>query len=50
MAPETCAVCGNRYPFDSTVHVLVHTNGAEGVLEYYVCENCYEAELESALV
>jgi len=41
---EECGVCGDRVPFDATVHLLVHP--AEGeVTDYYVCENCYDAEL-----
>ena len=45
MAPETCAVCNGQFPFDSTVHLLVHPNGDDGALDCYVCEECYEEEL-----
>ncbi|MEF8851317.1 MAG: hypothetical protein V5A28_02705 [Haloarculaceae archaeon] len=42
---EQCSVCGGRVPFSGTVHVLVHTQSDEGVVDYYVCRSCYEAEL-----
>jgi hypothetical protein len=44
MSPETCAVCGGTVPFDSTVHLLVHTHDEEGAIDYYVCEDCYETD------
>jgi len=49
MATETCAVCGEQFPFDRTVHLLVHTNTEEGALDYYVCRQCYEREFASLL-
>ena len=42
---ETCSVCGGTVPFADAVHVLVHTQSEEGVVDYYVCRGCYEAEL-----
>jgi len=42
MSSETCAVCGGQFPFDSTVHLLVHTNSEDGAFDYYVCRQCYE--------
>lgn len=46
---EDCGVCGTTVPFSLTVHVLVHTNTDEGVLDRYVCRECYEAHLEPLL-
>jgi len=31
--------------FSDTVHVLLNPRGDEGVVDYYVCRNCYEEEL-----
>jgi hypothetical protein len=42
---EECSVCGGRVPFADTVHVLVHTQSEEGVVDYYVCRSCYETDL-----
>lgn len=43
---EDCGVCGTTVPFSLTVHVLVHTNTDDGVLDTYVCRECYEEHLE----
>lgn len=45
---ETCGVCGDEVPFSATVHLLVHTRTDEGVIDYFVCRPCYEAEIEPA--
>lgn len=45
MPTEECGVCGQTVPFSGTVHVLVHTRSEEGVVDYYVCQECYEDEL-----
>jgi hypothetical protein len=42
---EACSVCGATVPFADTVHVLVHTQSETGVVDHYVCRNCYEMEL-----
>ncbi len=44
MPAESCGVCGTQVPFGDTVHLLVHTRSEAGVVDYYVCETCYEAE------
>ena len=46
MALETCGVCGEQVPFENTVHVLVHTKSDAGVIDHYVCRDCYECDLE----
>jgi hypothetical protein len=43
---ENCPICGADVPFSATVHVLVHTRGEAGVLDYYVCQDCYEGDLQ----
>ena len=42
---EECGICGATVPFSDAVHVLVHTNSDEGVVDYYVCKGCYGTEL-----
>jgi len=49
MATERCAVCDGVFPFDDTVHLLIHTNTEDGVLEWYVCQQCYEQDVASLL-
>ncbi|QSG07025.1 hypothetical protein [Halapricum desulfuricans] len=46
MALETCGSCGEQVPFADTVHVLVHTKGEDGVVDAYVCRECYERHLQ----
>lgn len=48
MAPDPCAVCGEEFPFSYTVHMLIHTQSEEGVIDHYVCRGCYESEIEPA--
>lgn len=45
MKPEECGVCGDLVSFSRTVHVMIHTHSDEGVLDYYVCQSCYEDDL-----
>lgn len=45
MGTQDCGVCGQTVAFGDTVHVLVHTKSDEGVLDSYVCRDCYEADL-----
>lgn len=42
---EECRICGKEVPYSVTVHVLVHTNTDEGVVDYYVCRGCYEEQV-----
>ncbi|MCU4718351.1 hypothetical protein [Halapricum hydrolyticum] len=46
MALETCGSCGEQVPFADTVHVLVHTKGEDGVIDSYICRDCYEEYLQ----
>jgi len=45
MAGEECAICDALVSFSDTVHVLIHTRSDEGVVDYYVCSNCYDDRL-----
>lgn len=45
VALETCGVCGEQVPFSNTVHILVHTKSDAGVIDQYICRDCYEAEI-----
>jgi len=45
MPTEECGVCGRTVPFPDTVHILVHTRTDEGVVDYYVCRECYDEAL-----
>lgn len=45
MITEQCAICDATVSFDDTVHVLLNTKSAVGVLDYYVCTDCYDADL-----
>lgn len=45
MAGEGCVICGATVPFSSTVHVLINTKTEDGVLDYYICEDCYTEKL-----
>jgi len=49
MPTEECGICGNAVPFSDTVHLLVHTRTDGGVVDRYVCRDCYEAELAPVL-
>lgn len=45
MSGEPCRVCEAVVAFSDTVHVLLHTRGEDGVVDYYVCRSCYEDRL-----
>jgi hypothetical protein len=49
MATEGCGICDRVVPFGDTVHLLVHTRGDAGVVDYYICRRCYEDELAPLL-
>jgi len=40
--PEQCGICTETVPFDATVHTLIHTKDDDGVVDYYICRDCYE--------
>ena len=44
MATEPCGICESVVPYSKTVHVTIHTKSDAGVVDRYVCRNCYEAE------
>lgn len=48
MPTEECGICSAPVPFSDTVHILIHTKGDEGVLDYYVCDSCYQEEIAPA--
>jgi len=43
---EDCGVCGRTVPYSLTAHVLVHPNTDAGVVDTYICRDCYEAHLD----
>ena len=43
--PETCGICGETVPFDATVHAMFHTHSETGVIDVYVCQDCYDERL-----
>ena len=43
--PEECSVCGREVPYSLSVHVLIHTNSEEGVVDHDICRHCYEEKL-----
>lgn len=45
MTTEPCRICGAVVPFDDTVHLTIHTKSEDGVVDYYVCRDCFEGEL-----
>ena len=45
MSTENCGICGAVVPYSDTVHVTVHTKSESGVVDDYVCRNCYEEHL-----
>jgi hypothetical protein len=45
MTTETCAACEAVVPYSDAVHVTVHTKSEAGVVDAFVCRDCYEAEL-----
>ncbi|MFB6126490.1 MAG: hypothetical protein ABEJ79_04225 [Halolamina sp.] len=49
MPSQDCRVCGGTATFADMVHVLVHTRTDAGVLDSYVCQDCYETDIEPLL-
>lgn len=47
MAVEACSICGARVPLSDTAHIMIHTKREEGVLDYYICQSCYDDEVAS---
>lgn len=46
MLDERCPVCKNKASFSDTVHLLIHTHTDVGVIDHYVCRNCFEEHIE----
>jgi len=42
---EACDACGAVVPYSDAVHVTIHTKSEAGVVDGFVCRECYEAEL-----
>jgi len=42
MPVEECASCGAAVSLSDAVHLLVHTKSEAGVVDHYVCRQCYE--------
>lgn len=45
MSTEGCGICDREVPFADTVHVLIHTRSEKGVVDYYICRDCYEDDV-----
>jgi uncharacterized protein YlaI len=43
--PEQCSICEQTVPFDATVHATIHTKSDAGVVDYYVCRDCYRERM-----
>lgn len=42
MLTEDCDACGATVSMSETVHMLIHTGTDVGVVDHYVCRECYE--------
>ncbi len=49
MSTEPCRVCEATVPYSDTVHVMVHTKSGAGVVDGYLCHDCYEEHLQAWL-
>lgn len=45
MSSEACSICNKAVPFSHTVHTMIHTRSDAGIVDYYICRDCYEDEL-----
>lgn len=43
--PEQCAICRGEFAFADMVHLLIHTQSEEGILDRFVCRRCYQEEI-----
>lgn len=46
MLTEECGICGATVPYSNTVHILIHTKSEAGVVDHYICQQCYERDIE----
>lgn len=49
MLTEACRICDADVPYSHTVHLLLHTKSDAGVVDYYICQSCYETKLKPLL-
>jgi hypothetical protein len=49
MTPEPCAVCDAVVPYSDAVHLTIHTKSDAGVVDEFICPECYESEIAAAL-
>jgi len=45
MPIEECGACGATVSLSEAVHATIHTKTDEGVVDHYVCRDCYEEHL-----
>ncbi|WP_157502892.1 hypothetical protein [Halobacterium sp. CBA1126] len=41
----TCDICGDDVALSHAAHTTINTKTDAGVVDYYVCRGCYEADL-----
>lgn len=49
MTTESCAVCEAVVSYSDAVHVTVHTKSEEGVVDDFICRDCYEEKVASVV-
>ena len=45
MATETCKLCEAVVPYSEAVHLTIHTKSEAGVVDGYLCPDCYNEAL-----
>lgn len=45
MTTERCGICEATVPYSDAVHLTVHTKSDAGVVDDYICRDCYEEHL-----
>jgi len=45
MTTESCAACEAVITYSDAVHVTVHTKGEKGVVDEFICRDCYETDI-----
>jgi hypothetical protein len=49
MTPEPCAVCDAVVLYSDAVHLTINTKSDAGVVDEFICPECYESEIAAAL-
>jgi uncharacterized protein YlaI len=49
MSPESCTVCDAVVAYSDAVHMTIHTKSDDGIVDEYICPDCYESEIAAAL-